>query len=351
MFQSFAAFMSETLGDQPAGIAAGLLTGLLFGVAAQRSGFCLRSAAIEAGRGRAGPSVAIWLLALGVTIAAVQLAHLTGVFDPASAQIMGNTGSLSGAIIGGLIFGAGMVLARGCSGRMIVLAASGNLRTLVAGLVFALTAQATMSGFLSPLRMKVGAIWSNPTGQEVDLLAATGTSAVTAVLLGVVLTALALALGLRSRAANHRLFWAALVGLSVALGWVFSFSVSQNSFEPSPVTSVSFSAPSANMIMYVLSYLGTLDFNFGLVPGAFIGAFLAALLGRDLKLEGYGTAPQMLRSVSGGALMGFGGVIAGGCAIGAGLSGTAVFAATLWLATACFILGAWVTDRLIDKQG
>ena len=37
--------------------------------------------------------------------------------------------------------GAGMVLARGCSGRLLVLAATGNLRSVVSGLIFAVVAQ------------------------------------------------------------------------------------------------------------------------------------------------------------------------------------------------------------------
>ena len=47
--------------------------------------------------------------------------------------MMAVPGSWSGAILGGLLFGVGMVLARGCSGRLLVLAATGNLRSVVAG--------------------------------------------------------------------------------------------------------------------------------------------------------------------------------------------------------------------------
>ena len=60
-------------------------------------------------------------------------------------------GSLSGAAIGGALFGTGMILARGCSSRLLVLAAQGNLRALLSGLVFAVTAQSALSGLLSGL--------------------------------------------------------------------------------------------------------------------------------------------------------------------------------------------------------
>ena len=59
-------------------------------------------------------------------------------------------GSLSGAAIGGALFGVGMILARGCSSRLLVLAAQGNLRSVLSGLVFAVTAQAAWTGVLAP---------------------------------------------------------------------------------------------------------------------------------------------------------------------------------------------------------
>lgn len=82
----------------------------------------------------------------------------------------------------------------------------------------------------------------------------------------------------------------------------------------------------------------------------FIGAFLGGLAGRELKWEAYHDAPQMLRSLAGGALMGFGGMLAGGCAIGAGLTGTSVFNATLWLAAIMFFAGAWIGDHIFDRK-
>ena len=47
--------------------------------------------------------------------------------------------------------------------------------------------------------------------------------------------------------------------------------------------------------------------------------------------------------------MGFGAMLAGGCAVGAGLSGGAVFALTAWLALFAMWVGAGVTDWLVDQ--
>jgi uncharacterized membrane protein YedE/YeeE len=48
--------------------------------------------------------------------------------------------------------------------------------------------------------------------------------------------------------------------------------------------------------------------------------------------------------------MGFGGMLAGGCAVGAGISGAAVFTLTAWVTLLAMWAGATVADRLIDQH-
>jgi uncharacterized membrane protein YedE/YeeE len=116
----------DRIGEVPTSGLIGLVTGIVFGVAAQRSSFCLRAATVEFARGQMGPRVAVWLLTFSTALVWVQMAQLTGLFRASDARMMAVAGSWSGAVIGGVLFGAGMVLARGCSGRLLVLAATGN---------------------------------------------------------------------------------------------------------------------------------------------------------------------------------------------------------------------------------
>ena len=115
--------------------------GFLFGYAAQRSQFCLRAAAVELARGEFGPRIAIWFLAFAAALASTQAAVALGWLELSTARQLSGTGSLSGAIIGGLLFGSGMILARGCASRLLVLSATGNLRAFVTGLILTVTAQ------------------------------------------------------------------------------------------------------------------------------------------------------------------------------------------------------------------
>ncbi len=114
--------------------------------------------------------------------------------------------------------------------------------------------------------------------------------------------------------------------------------------------SLSFTGPSADVLMLVLSPPGQpWDFNIGLVPGVVLGSFLAALWGRELKLEGFKDGHSMRRYLAGAVCMGFGGMLAGGCAVGAGVSGAAIFALTAWIALIGMWVGAGLTNALIDR--
>jgi uncharacterized membrane protein YedE/YeeE len=329
----------------------GLLTGAVFGVAAQRSRFCLRAATVEFARGNLGPKVSVWLLAFSTALVWVQGARLLGLFRIEDARMMAVAGSWSGAVIGGLMFGAGMVLARGCSGRLLVLAATGNLRAVISGLIFAVVAQMSLHGWLAPLRSWLAALWVTPGGTNVNLLRAFGLTDTAGLGIGVAIALLAFVLVRRNGVRLPVMVFASGVGFAVALGWVLTFRLAQVSFEPMAVTSATFSGPSANTLMFFLTEGPVLDFDIGLIPGVFIGALVAAAWGRELKFQGFEGEGQMRRSMTGAALMGFGAMLAGGCAIGAGVTGGSIFVATALLALFCMWVGAGVTDLLVDRAG
>lgn len=328
----------------------GLLTGVVFGVAAQRSSFCLRAATVEFAGGRLGPRVSVWLLTFSTAVVWVQGAMMLGLFRPSDARMMATTGSWSGAVIGGLMFGAGMVLARGCSGRLLVLAATGNLRSVISGLVFAVVAQMSLNGWLAPLRQALAGLWTTAGGVNVDLLAALHLPGWSGLAGGAALAVFALGLSRRNGIGLPSVVFASGVGFAVALGWVLTFALSQQAFDPVTVTSATFSGPSAKSLMYFLVPAPDLDFDIGLVPGVFAGAFLAAAAKGELRFQGFEGESQMRRSITGAVLMGFGAMLAGGCAIGAGVTGGSIFAATAWTALTAMWAGAILTDILVDRR-
>jgi len=103
----------------------------------------------------------------------------------------------------------------------------------------------------------------------------------------------------------------------------------------------------------------TIDWEWMLVAGIFIGAFLSAWLSGDLRLEwtpgrwvsAFGVTPlaRWFVALVGGFLMGFGARWAGGCTSGHGISGTLQMAVSSWIAAICFFLGGIAAATLIFR--
>ncbi len=322
-----------------------------FGALAQRCKFCLRAATIEFSERRLGPQVAIWVLAFSGAVMLTQMFIALGLMNTAGARQIADRGSISGAVIGGLMFGAGMILARGCASRLLVLSGTGNLRAIVSGLILTVVAQASLRGVLAPIREGLSNLWVVDGGTGRDILAWAGGSPRAGVSLGLVWIALGVWLARRNNIGTAPRFEVAGVGATVALGWLFTYSMGQTSFEPVRMTSVTFTGPSADTLMGLInSRVIPLTFDTGLVPGVFLGSLLAALRSGEFQLKGFESGSGMLRYLVGAPLMGFGGMLAGGCAVGAGVTGGSIFALTGWLALAAMWAGAVVTNLLVDAN-
>ncbi|MBX3637860.1 MAG: YeeE/YedE family protein [Rubrivivax sp.] len=341
----------ERVGESTLLVGAGVAIGIAFGFFAQRSRFCLRSAVIEFARGHHGGKLTVWLFAFATAVVATQALALAGWFDASDARQIAARGSLSGAAIGGALFGIGMILARGCSSRLLVLAAQGNLRSVITGLIFAVTAQAAWTGALSPLREAISGWWTVDGGAARDLIARTGIGHGGALLFGGIWLAAAIVWARRQHVPVWGWAGAVGVGLAVAAAWWVTYALAQASFDPHPIHSLSFTGPSAEVLTRVLFVSERPPgFDLGLMPGVFIGSFIAAALFRELKLEGFTGGAGMRRYIAGALLMGFGGMTAGGCAVGAGLSGAAVFTITAWVSLSAMWAAAAITDRLVDQR-
>lgn len=345
---NFEALLAQ-LGEEYVLVLGGLIIGLIFGAAAQQSRFCLRAATMEVAHGKPADRLAIWLVTFSIALIATQLLILGGYFETNGLRQFSNRGSISGAIIGGLIFGIGMALSRACSGRMLVLTGGGNLRALLTGLVFAVAAQASLEGIFSPLRNEIGSWWTID-GPSRNMLGLAGLGNDSALIFSLAWLALGVYMVRKHAVSAYTVILGCVVGSMIAAAWWFNFGVANNSFEIVPVHSLSFASPTSDTLMYFLSPPGAaLSFDLGLIPGVLIGSMAAAIASRSFKLEGFHEPRTMIRYIIGGCLMGFGAILAGGCAIGAGVSGASVFAITAWLTLWSIWIGAVLTDLIVDR--
>lgn len=340
-------------GESPVLVATGVLMGLVFGLAAQRSRLCTRAAVVEFCEGHAGGRVAVWWLTLAVALVGTQWLVFSGHLLPGKTRFMDSVGSISGALLGGLFFGAGMVLARGCASRLLVLGASGNLRAWVTGLVFAITVQASISGGLAPARRWISGIWLVDAGADRNLLSIAGVGPSWGLALAVVMLVAALVFALRRQLSPWLVLGALACGLAVTGGWALTQAVARVSFEVVPILSLSYSNASAEWLTRLLGTGGVPapGFEAGLLPGTFLGALLGSVFAREFKLEGFQIEHSLGRYLTGAVLMGFGAVLALGCTVGAGMSGSAIFSLTAWLTLLTIWAGAGLMWRLHQALG
>ena len=341
----------DLVGESGSAVLGGAILGAIFGFSAQRSAFCTRSAVLDLTRHRDRHALAIWLAGFAVAILGVQLLLALGLIDVRETRFFSTAQSLSGALIGGLAFGVGMILSRGCVSRMLVLAASGNLRALYTSLIVALVGYATYSGVLVPLRDAAGGLLGTGAIGGNDLLALVGLGQDTGVVIGLVLAISAVFLAIVSRVSFWRLLGGIGVGSSIVAGWYFTYSLSLQVFEPIQAESLSFIRPLATTSALIAAPDSAAGLDQGLLVGTLVAAFLAAILFGGFKIQTFSEAgvPSILRYTAGAALMGFGGILAVGCTIGAGFTGGSVLAVSSLLGLASMIGGAAIADRFVDR--
>jgi uncharacterized protein len=327
-------------------ITAGLVIGLVYGAVGLLSGFCLMSGLRGWWAEGDGRLIRTYALALGVAIAASQLLAASHLVDLGKSIYLQPSFSAPLMFFGGLLFGYGMVLSNGCGARALVLLGRGNLRSFVVVIVLGIFAEMTLKGLIAPAR--IAALQVSQTTATLTsvpaLLSAIGLNEMPARMLAAsVMSAVFIIFAfahLPFRRSPGQIFAGLVVGILIAAGWFATGYLGADDFNPTPVTSLTFIAPIADALQYVMLSTGsTLNFGIVTVFGVFAGSLLTALATGRFHWEGYTSPRHMLRSAGGAALMGAGGVMAYGCSIGQGLTGLSTLALASFVAVAGILAG------------
>lgn len=336
--------------------------GVVFGVFARLGRFCLlrglrQRMGLDAAEPRgSAPALQAFALAVAVALLASQGLHHAGLIDLGNAQIVRPGFSFVGVLLGGAIFGLGMVLANACGARSLVLMAGGNLRSLITLVFLALGAQASSTGVLVPLRQWFQDLTPTTTAHATlqQHLASNGLSALATYTLTALIPALLLVAYALYRPALRRspAQWisAMAIGALVAVGWWMAATVEVDPFEPAKLTSLSFISPLSETLLYTQVAVGR-EFAAAsaMVLGVLAGALLTALLTGTARWEGFDSPTHLAKSAIGGWLMGFGGLLAAGCSIGQGLSGISTLAWATLPAVLGIGLGAGLSLKLLAR--
>jgi hypothetical protein len=213
-------------------------------------------------------------------------------------------------------------------------------------IVLGIVAEMTLKGLIAPARIAmVQASQATVSANSVPaLLAGSGLGAVPArMVAAAVLSAILIIFAFAHvpfRKSPGQIAAGLIVGLLVAGGWYATGYLGADDFNPVPVTSLTFIAPIADALQYVMLSTGsTLNFGIVTVFGVFAGSLVTALATGRFKLEGYRSPQHMLRSAGGAVLMGAGGVMAFGCSVGQGLTGLSTLSLSSFIAIAGIMLG------------
>jgi len=353
----------------PTVVGLGFALAFVLGATAQRTHFCTLGAISDWVNFGDAARMRMWLLAIAVAMIGANGLHAAGLVDLGRSIYTGALFNWAGYLVGGLCFGAGMVLASGCGAKTLVRIGAGNLKSLVVLLCLGLSAAMTLRGlfaqwrvqWLQPLSVDFGR-WSLPSQDLPTLLAGGAASRTLSVAVAVVLAAALLAFVLSSRDFRRNreaIAGGLLVGLVVAAGWYVTGSLG---YRENPDTlemtfyatnsraaeSFSFVAPVAYTLELLMMWTDrSLGVTFGIaaVLGVIAGSAVMALATGSFRWESFTSAADMRAHLLGGVLMGFGGVTAMGCTIGQGLSGLSTLALGSFATVVAIVAGAVATMR------
>ncbi|HDV7283905.1 TPA: YeeE/YedE family protein [Mannheimia haemolytica] len=324
----------------------GLLCGFLLGFVMQRGRFCITGAFRDLYVTKNSRMFVALLIAITVQSIGIWLLYEAGSFSSPAEDL-----PLLAVIIGAFLFGIGIIYAGGCATGTWYRAGEGLIGSWVALIIYGLFSASMRTGVLAPLNQEL----KSNVIQHRTIYETFGISPwVLVFILSVITFALTfyhlrkprgktITLKPRKTGLAHILFekrWhpfvtAVLVGLIALLAWPLSSAAGRN-------FGLGITTPSANLVQYfVTGEAKFINWAVFLVLGILIGSFVAAKFSNEFRFR-VPDATTMLRSAGGGALMGIGASLAGGCSIGNGLVETAFFSWQGWLSLPMMILGTFV---------
>lgn len=340
----------------------GFIVGLLFGALTHRTNFCTMgsiSDAVSFGDFRRGRA---WLLAIAVSIAGAHALQYAGMIDLTKSIYLGSGLNWLGAIIGGLVFGFGMVIASGCPGRNLARVGGGDLKALVVLMFISLFGYMALRGLTAPVRslIQTGSTFDlttiNISDQQLGTIIAdiSGIPQRTAQIGSAALVVLALLFfcfkNADFRRSSPHVVAGIGIGLLVTAGWYITGVIGGDEFEPAQLASLTFVAPSGNGLQYLMTFTGaTINFGIATVAGAILGAFASAIAGGKLALTSFYDKKDTVRHMLGGAMMGTGGVLALGCTIGQGITGMSTLGLGSAIALVSIVIGGYAGIKHMER--
>lgn len=358
-------------------VISGLAVGIAAGVVLQRGRFCMNSAFRDTIFIQDYTFLKASVIALLVAMVGANILEDIGQIEALRRQVFAPVGN----ILGGYIFGLGIVLAGGCGSGIWFRVGEGLVSAFFTVLGFSLAIMASQTGILSPVVKTLrsfqlgidadGAITSSGDEimQELTLYNFMGIDEIFGIPMKWIVIAILIVVAIpflikekfpKPQKGFPPHVTGILIGLVIVVAWWAS------EIWGGGARGVSYTGPTAELFRSITSsrFLSSefysnasllelydeLDlatprsnaptWSAFLVLGTPIGAYLSARALKEFKWV-VPDAQTMVKVFLGGLIMGFGAVLGGGCNVGHGLTGFSTLAVSSVVATTFIILGNW----------
>ena len=362
---------------------------LIMGAVVNKTNFCTMGAVSDwvnmgdTGRMRA------WVFAIAIGVLGVMgleaagLVNVTNTFPP----YRQNNFPWLENLLGGVLFGIGMVFASGCGNKTLVRIGGGNLKSVMVLLVIAVIAYFMINPFPGSDKTLYSTLfysWTSPTAvalstnQDLGAMLFAENAATGRMVMGAVVGGLLLIWAFKSadfRRSFDNILGGLVVGLAVLAAWYITSNVMVDAdgeimalqtyvqdwdlYAPAdavrpaaagPLASQSFTFinPMGQSLGYAASGFDRTLLTFGIMAlaGVAAGSLLWSLVSRSFRFEWFASFRDFVNHFVGAVLMGFGGVLAMGCTIGQGVTGFSTLALGSVLTFAAIVLGSAVTMKI-----
>jgi uncharacterized membrane protein YedE/YeeE len=357
-------------------IISGLAVGFIFGFVLQHGRFCMNTAFREVLLSRDFTVFRIYILALLILIVGANLLDWLGVI-----QLKAVPFTWLANVLGGYIFGIGMVLGGGCATGTLYRVGEGMIGSWFAALGFMLTAASTLSGVLSPVAkffwFGPGYNPEDPTSAKfmytmvdaqgnplpVTIFSILGVNRWLVIVLLAIPMIIFISKGNFKKPASQKGFSWFTTGAMIGLIGVIAFYASQIYGGYTQARGLSFSGPlnelsawftgsqtltevqkaageNAADVSGTIGKLGTITWSVWMIFGLVLGSLTSALGHKEFSWRAP-KAQSLVTQFCGGLIMGFGGTLAGGCNVGHGLTGLSTLALGSLVGIIFIVLGSW----------
>ena len=343
----------------------GLAIGIIFGFVVYRTNYCAMGAISDIESFGDYRRFRAWMLAAAIAMIGAWFLQSMEIADISSSIYLTTNFNIVTSIVGGVIFGYGMVFAGGCVTKNIVRVGAGDLRSAINLVVVGIFAYMTIGGILGLVRttafgpfmidlaerdletQSVGSLVTLATGGNVQ------TANMTAMIVIAGLVIIWCFKDKAFRTSPVHIISGLMIGACVIAAWLLTGLAADDLADVVvPVTSLTFVRPSGDTLEYLMRYtaLGAPSIGVVTLAGTLLGSFIGAMLVGRFSFTTFADPSDTRRNLFGAALMGIGGILALGCTVGQAITGVSTLAVGSMITFAAIVAGGFIGIKHLNAK-